>query len=90
MFRSIFEKTYILRHRSTPRPVFRSRWIETADERCPIACNWFLTPEVLKEQDDEPGSTWPVSFLLWWKTGLSTLPWLSSRTQSQLYLYLEA
>ena len=30
------------------------RWVETADERCPLACVWFALPEAASEQDDEP------------------------------------
>jgi hypothetical protein len=62
MFRSIFKLPRVRRPQSTRPPTIRSRWVETADERCPIACTWFLAPDVL-EQDAEPGSTWPA-FLL--------------------------
>ena len=29
------------------------RWVETADERCPLACVWFALQEIDAEQDDE-------------------------------------
>jgi hypothetical protein len=29
------------------------RWVETADERCPLACVWFALQEINAEQDDE-------------------------------------
>jgi high affinity Mn2+ porin len=35
------------------------RWVETADERCPLACVWFALPEIL-DQDDESESTQPA------------------------------
>ena len=54
---------------SRSRPVIRSRWIETADERCPIACTWFPVAESPKEQDDEPGLAWPVFLPMRWRTG---------------------
>ena len=43
-----------------PRPAIRPLWVETADERCPLACVWFALPDNLDEQDDDPGSTWPA------------------------------
>ena len=67
MFRSIFKLSCARPPQSARPPAIQSRWVETADERCPIACTWFLAPESLKEQDDEPGSTWPVFLLR--KTG---------------------
>jgi hypothetical protein len=36
------------------------RWVETADERCPLACVWFALPEIAAEQDDEPDSRRPA------------------------------
>jgi len=41
-------------------PELRRRWVETADERCPIACTWFTLTEPLSEPDDEPSLTWPA------------------------------
>ena len=29
-------------------------WVETSDERCPLACVWFALPEIAADQDDEP------------------------------------
>src|ERR1700733_11830751 len=42
-----------------PRPDLIQRWVETADERCPLACVWFALPEIAadriaSDQDDEP------------------------------------
>lgn len=31
------------------------RWVETADESCPLACVWFALREPLDNQDDESG-----------------------------------
>jgi high affinity Mn2+ porin len=36
------------------------RWVETADERCPLACVWFALPETSAELDDEPNLIRPV------------------------------
>ncbi len=30
------------------------QWVETSDERCPLACVWFALPEIAADQDDEP------------------------------------
>jgi len=30
------------------------RWVETADERCPLACVWFALPEIATDQEVEP------------------------------------
>jgi high affinity Mn2+ porin len=38
---------------ATNRAEIVQRWVETADERCPLACVWFALPEVSAEQDDE-------------------------------------
>ncbi|HEX7158144.1 MAG TPA: carbohydrate porin, partial [Edaphobacter sp.] len=43
-----------------PRNGIIRRWVETADERCPLACVWSDLQEILDAQDDEPGSTWPA------------------------------
>ncbi len=42
------------------QPELRRRWVETADERCPIACTWFTLTEPLSEPDEEPSLTWPA------------------------------
>jgi high affinity Mn2+ porin len=36
-----------------PRVEMIRRWVETADERCPLACVWFALPEIGADQDDE-------------------------------------
>jgi high affinity Mn2+ porin len=36
------------------------RWVETADERCPLACAWFALPEIDADQDEEPDSRQPA------------------------------
>ena len=41
------------------------RWVETADERCQLACVWFAMPTALADmtladQDDDPGSMRPA------------------------------
>ncbi len=38
-----------------PRAEIARRWVETADERCPLACVWFALPEIdlIQDQDDE-------------------------------------
>jgi high affinity Mn2+ porin len=45
------------------------RWVETADERCPLACVWFALPAITADQDDEPESTQPAFSVFWWKAG---------------------
>lgn len=45
------------------------RWVETEDERCPLACVWFALPETLDEQGDDPGSTRPVFSRFFGKAG---------------------
>jgi high affinity Mn2+ porin len=43
------------------RPHIVTRWVETADERCPLACVWFALPLADKaDQDDDPGSKQPA------------------------------
>ena len=39
--------------RATMRAEIIRRWVETADERCPLACVWFALQEINAEQDDE-------------------------------------
>jgi high affinity Mn2+ porin len=38
---------------TNPRAKIVRRWVETADERCPLACVWFALPEITEDQDDE-------------------------------------
>jgi high affinity Mn2+ porin len=45
---------------SRPRVEIVRRWVETADERCPLACVWFALPESVVDQDDESESPWPA------------------------------
>jgi hypothetical protein len=45
------------------------RWVETADERCPLACVWFALPEISADQDDESESPQPVFSSLALKAG---------------------
>jgi high affinity Mn2+ porin len=49
------------------------RWVETADERCPLACVWFALPETAADrnvdQDDESESPRPAFSLLRSKAG---------------------
>ncbi len=43
-----------------PRVEIIRRWVETADERCPVACVWFALPEIIPDQDDESESPRPA------------------------------
>jgi len=43
-----------------PRVGITQRWVETADERCPLACVWFALPEIIPDQDDESESPRPA------------------------------
>jgi hypothetical protein len=52
-----------------PRAEIVRRWVETADERCPLACVWFALAEAVSEQDDEPRSRKPAFSLSKWKAG---------------------
>lgn len=59
---------------SLPKPASRRievgrRWVETADERCPLACVWFALPESADDRDEEPGSLMPVFSAVREKTG---------------------
>ena len=42
-----------------PRVEISRRWVETGDERCPLACVWFALPEIA-DQDDESESARPA------------------------------
>lgn len=48
--------------KANPRKIIARRWVETADERCPLACVWFALREPFDTQDDEPGSRWPAFY----------------------------
>lgn len=61
--------SHSLQCKSETRSAIQSRWVETADERCPIACTWFTVPEGTGEQEDEPGLAWPVFLRLRRRTG---------------------
>ncbi len=38
-----------------PQPVaLHRRWVETADERCPIACVWFALPTDTADSEETP------------------------------------
>jgi hypothetical protein len=52
-----------------PRIEITQRWVETADERCPLACVWFALPEMVADQDDEPDLRRPAFSSLWLKAG---------------------
>ena len=39
------------------------RWVETADERCPLACVWFVLPEIATDQEIESELPWPAFYL---------------------------
>src|SRR5271155_477107 len=45
------------------------RWVETADERCPLACVWFALPEIGVDQDDESDLPRPAFYLFCPKAG---------------------
>ena len=50
-----------------PRKVMVRRWVETANERCPLACVWLALPgtqagQTADESDDQPHLPWPVFF----------------------------
>lgn len=38
----------------------RRRWVETADERCPLACTWSALPAESAAQDDDDWLRWPA------------------------------
>jgi len=44
-------------------PALRRYWVETADERCPLACVWFALGPADAGQSDKPDDserTWPA------------------------------
>jgi high affinity Mn2+ porin len=60
--------------RSSLRTDIVRRWVETGDERCPLACVWFALPMALSgmshgDPDDDPGSMRPAFFYLSLKAG---------------------
>ena len=61
-----------------PRVEMSGRWVETADERCPLACVWFALPGIDSSQDDEPDLSQPAFSGLSLKAGclhlIHTLP----------------
>jgi high affinity Mn2+ porin len=69
-----------------PRVDIVQRWVETADERCPLACAWFALPEIVADQDDESESPWPAFSWFKSKAGylhhINILPAPSSLAQS--------
>ena len=52
-----------------PRTEIIQRWVETADERCPLACVWFALPEIATGPDDESESPRPAFSSFRWKAG---------------------
>lgn len=75
--RILFRYPYKQRTSNRPKKIV-PRWVETADERCPLACLWFVQPETAADQDAESESPWPVFYRLRSKTGhlhsIHTLP----------------
>jgi len=69
-----------------PRAEIIQRWVETADERCPLACVWFALPEIAADQDDESESPQPAFSSFRLKAGclhsINTLPAPSILAQS--------
>ncbi len=53
-----------------PRTEIIRRWVETADERCPLACTWYALHEKHEEQDDDSWLSWPAFSRLCRKAGL--------------------
>ena len=45
------------------------QWVETGDERCPLAGVWFALPDLVSDPDDEPQIRWPVFSLFRGKAG---------------------
>jgi high affinity Mn2+ porin len=60
MMRQFLHRTRSKQYRPEPQSVMVRRWVETADERCPLACVWFALPSASDETEDESGSRWPV------------------------------
>lgn len=66
--------------RIRPHIEIRRRWIETADERCPLACTWYALLESSDEQDDDSWLCWPAFLHVFEKAGLCTVFIFSSHT----------
>jgi len=49
-------------------------FVETGDERCPLAGVWSRLPEMDAALDDEPGLTWPARGVFLF----GALPWRAS------------
>jgi hypothetical protein len=54
MINHIFRPKRSKQDKPSHPPAIRQRWVETADERCPIARTWSLVPYHLEEQEEEP------------------------------------
>src|ERR1700751_5804351 len=69
-----------------PRVEIIRRWVETADERCPLACVWFALPETGADEGDEAQSRQPAFSSFCLKAGflpsISKLAALSNLAQS--------
>jgi hypothetical protein len=63
--RILTRKLFTRNANNRPRVEIIRRWVETGDERCPLACVWFTLPEIATDQDDESESPQPAfsSFL---------------------------
>ncbi|RZU39864.1 hypothetical protein BDD14_1259 [Edaphobacter modestus] len=91
MIQTIFLRARLRsRLRAIPRAEIHSRWVQTADERCPIACTWFALAENLDEQDDDPGSAWPALLRLSRRAGELLILCLLPRPRYHACRYLEA
>jgi hypothetical protein len=36
------------------------QWVQTGDQRCPLACAWFALGDLADTQSDEPPLWWPA------------------------------
>ena len=90
MIQAFFSQARLRRFQAKPQPEIHARWVQTADERCPIACTWFTLPESSDEQDDDPGSTWPALLHFGWRAGVLSLFCPLPQPQPNVYGYLEA
>ena len=69
MIQKILRRSPFKRAADSPRAEMVRRWVETADERCPLACVWFALPEAASDQDDEPRLRQPAFSFSTWKAG---------------------
>ncbi len=69
MIQKIPPRSPSVRAATGSRAEIARRWVETADERCPLACVWFALPDVVSDQDDEPGLPRPAFSLFRLKAG---------------------